>query len=289
MELAFFDVAKQVEDDMPEEQHIACNSHSREHNLAQERMRLGSLSFFGESSNVQTLAKESSQSRRDGGGHQNSQLPKAHDVWSRHFTEHDEGAVCTDKVAPFQLPVRSTADTLVDGYFSTVHVTFPILNQEEFMSQYNRIVAVRDAVVAVEDRAFFIALQFVLAIGAVHASLSNIIDTSDERDHLLYSTRARILALDNGVFNDQPDLGKVQVLGLGAVYCLVTDQMDRYLKLDLTFVIGALLTLDVEPETPLALQYALLDPLEGSSKARYSQPSAHNKHVKGRSGLRCSR
>lgn len=49
----------------------------------------------------------------------------------------------------------------------------------------------------------------------------------DERDHLLYFSRARLLSLNGNTILNHPDLQQVQVLGLIAFYLLATSQINR--------------------------------------------------------------
>ena len=203
-------------------------SHMSEDDFAHEGMDLRSRAFAGQSSDVQWMQSLANELQHDGGGGRQTQLPTPYYAQSSIFAEDNESAVVGNNVDPFQLPIVTTADTLVDGYFLTVHVSFPILNKSRFMHQYNKLRLVWHKPVEFEDRVFITILQLVLAIGAVHARLSSSVEVSDDRDHLLYFTRARILAIDSGIFNDQVHLGQAQVFGLAAMYCLVTDQMNRW-------------------------------------------------------------
>lgn len=142
------------------------------------------------------------------------------------YAEDMDSAVVGNQIDPFSLPVKSTADSLVKAYFSTVHLSFPILNKMDFMDQYDRLYSTMDPE-GFEHRTFVATLQLVFAIAAVHAHLIQADWTGDARDHMLYFSQARVLAVDTGILNDECYLGQVQVFGLGGMYLLVTNQLNR--------------------------------------------------------------
>lgn len=142
------------------------------------------------------------------------------------YAEDTDAAVVGHQIDPFSLPVKSTADSLVNAYFSTMHLSFPILHKVDFMNQYDQLYSTMDPE-GFEDRTFIATLQLVFAIAAVHAHLIQADWTGDARDHMLYFSQARVLAVDTGILNDDCYLGQVQVFGLGAMYLLVTQQFNR--------------------------------------------------------------
>ena len=202
--------------------------HVNDDEYAAEGMEPRPRAFAGQSSDVQWMRRLTNELDCEGNERPpQNQPPVSLSAQSNIFAEDNETAVVGDNVDPFQIPIRSTADALVDGYFRTVHASFPILNRSLFMQQYNKLELIWHKPVDFEDRMFITTLQLVLAIGAVHARLSGAVEVSDDRDHMLYFARARMLAVDSGIFNDQVHLGQAQVFGLGAMYCLVNDQMNR--------------------------------------------------------------
>ena len=204
---------------------MEATSHMNDDNFIHEGSQ--PRAFAGQSSDMQWMRRLANELKYEASERKQSQLPFPFFTRSSIFTEDNESAVVGDNVDPFQLPIGTTADALVDGYFTTVHVSFPILHQPLFKHQYNKLKLVWHKPVEFEDTMFITTLQLVLAIGAVHARLSSSVEVSDDRDHLLYFVRARMLAVDSGVLNDQVHLGQAHVFGLGAMYCLVTDQMNR--------------------------------------------------------------
>ena len=140
--------------------------------------------------------------------------------------EDMDTAVVGHQIDPFSLPVKSTADALVNAYFYTIHTSFPILDKNDFIDQYDQLYNAMDPE-GFENRAFIAKLQLVFAIAAVHTHLVQADWTGDARDHMLYFSKARVLAVDTGILNDDCYLGQVQVFGLGGMYLLVTNQLNR--------------------------------------------------------------
>ena len=143
------------------------------------------------------------------------------------YYEDMDTSIVGHQIDPFSLPLKSTADALVRSYFSTVHVSFPMINKADFLYHYRQVSSAND-LAAYPDRTFLSILHFVFAIGAVHAHLIEAEWAGDSRDHMLYFAQARMQAVETGVLNDICYLGQVQVFGLGSMYLLATDQINRY-------------------------------------------------------------
>lgn len=141
--------------------------------------------------------------------------------------EDADMSVVGNQIYPLELPIRSTADNLVEAYFATVQPSFPMFDRAEFMLQYQEVYNSPDLAVY-RDRNFIATLHLVFGIGAVHAHLVGAEWAGDERDHMLYIASSRMLAVDSGILNDLCYLGQVQVFALGALYLLATDQINRY-------------------------------------------------------------
>ena len=131
-----------------------------------------------------------------------------------------------DRLNPFDVPVKPTADRLIDIFFNTVHPSFPLIDKADFMAQYEQFFANQD-LANFQDRTFVATLQIIFAIAAVHAHLVEAEWAGDERDHLLYFAKGRMLGVDTGVLNDMAYLGQVLVFALAGMYLIVTDQVNR--------------------------------------------------------------
>ena len=143
------------------------------------------------------------------------------------WPEDMDPSIIGSQVDPYGLPIKATADALMNAYFSTVHPAFPILDQAAFLQQYETQFTPHE--VDPEDNDVFVALlQAVLAIGAVHAHVTNCQWVGDDRDHLLYFARSRLLSTYAGALSESVSMGQVQLLGLAAVYLITTDQTNRY-------------------------------------------------------------
>ena len=186
--------------------------------------------YMGNGSDVQWIRRlhsELEEPEADPGKHGGGTLPHLKAHFNTFFAEDMDQAIIGDQIDPFGLPIKSTADQLVRSFFTTIHLAIPLLDRARFLRQYKLLSSTWYAE-TFEDRMFVTILQLVFAIGAVHAHISGSENILDDRDHLLYSARARILAVDSGILNDVARLAQVQVFGLGAIYSLVSDRLDRY-------------------------------------------------------------
>ncbi|KAJ5104025.1 hypothetical protein N7532_004554 [Penicillium argentinense] len=123
----------------------------------------------------------------------------------------------------YAMPPRELADQLFDDYLRTVHPFFPIINRPLFTAQYRSFF---DSAARPGDK-WLAILNMIFAIGAKHAQLIESPWKGNEKDHLTYLTRARILSMNGDVLFSHPDLQQVQVEGLIAFYLLASDQINR--------------------------------------------------------------
>lgn len=123
----------------------------------------------------------------------------------------------------YAMPSREQAEHFFEDYLKTVHPFFPIINQPLFRAQYRTFC---DSSARPGDK-WLAILNMIFAIGSKHAHLVDAPWRGDEKDHLLYLTRARILSMNGDVLFSHPDLQQVQVEGLIAFYLLSSDQLNR--------------------------------------------------------------
>ncbi|KAJ5493263.1 hypothetical protein N7539_002009 [Penicillium diatomitis] len=123
----------------------------------------------------------------------------------------------------YAMPSRNVADQLFEDYLRTVHPLFPIINRPLFTAQYRTFF---DSNAQPGDK-WLAILNMIFAIAAKHAHLLEAPWKGEERDHLVYLTRARILSMNGDVLFSHPDLQQVQVEGMIAFYLLASDQINR--------------------------------------------------------------
>ncbi|KAI9842489.1 MAG: hypothetical protein M1838_003104 [Thelocarpon superellum] len=128
-----------------------------------------------------------------------------------------------DPVGEWNLPPKEVADTFVEAYFATVHPCFPLLHKARFLDSYDQCYR---SSAAAGGRRWRAMLNLILAIGAKYAILVQA-DLGDERDHLIFFTRARALSLDRGPLWDVGDLEQVQMLGVTVMYLMASNQTNR--------------------------------------------------------------
>ena len=129
-----------------------------------------------------------------------------------------------DQVDPSELPPRQTAEFLLNTYLESVHSTFPIIGKLNFSSQVRNFF---DNVQSRPGKHWLAILNLVFAIAAKYTHLIKSKKRGDERDHLVYFTRARLLGINADSVLAQPDLQRVQITALMAFYLLSVNQINR--------------------------------------------------------------
>lgn len=198
--------------------------------------------YIGQASEVswmQKLNKELSReagSDEHGGKHaalSSAVRPLAGRPESTLWPEDMDSSIIGSQVDPYGLPTKSTADALVKAYFSTVHPTFPMFDQAAFLRRYEVHFSSAETDPC-ENGVFVALLQAIFAIGAVHAHVTNCDWVGDDRDHLLFFARSRMLSTHAGALSESVSMGQVQLLGLAAVYLIATDQINRFVLSTIT-------------------------------------------------------
>ncbi|KAJ5950681.1 uncharacterized protein N7479_009094 [Penicillium vulpinum] len=123
----------------------------------------------------------------------------------------------------YSMPPREMADHMFEAYLTTVHPFFPIINKPLFSAQYRTFF---DSAAQPGDK-WLAILNMIFAIGAKHSHLIDAPWRGDDKDHLVYLTRARILSMNGDALFSHPDLQQVQVEALVAFYLLASDQINR--------------------------------------------------------------
>ncbi|EGE85086.2 fungal specific transcription factor domain-containing protein [Blastomyces dermatitidis ATCC 18188] len=139
----------------------------------------------------------------------------------------DLGVSISEAVEPYAIPPRETADKLFNAYLVSVHPSFPIIGKAVFTSQYNLFY---DQPSAMPGHKWLAILNMIFAIAAKYSLLIQAGGGVDDRDHLIYFTRAKALSMNGDAFFSHPDLQRVQVEGLVAFYFLATGQINRSWK-----------------------------------------------------------
>lgn len=133
------------------------------------------------------------------------------------------------------LPSRETANSIVEIYFSTIHVAYPFLSRETFDSLFPRLweespQSLSDAWKATfctspaYPRSYLVDIMF--AWGAAYASMSGESEGSDDA-HINYYNQAR-LYLGDVIDIFPPRIDVISCLLLVSLYLLMTHKPYRY-------------------------------------------------------------
>ncbi|KAF3941479.1 hypothetical protein ABW19_dt0210187 [Dactylella cylindrospora] len=125
----------------------------------------------------------------------------------------------------FKVPDRHTADPLVESFFNTIHLAFPIIFKPQFLKEYYAFM--NDRILVQPIRTWLASLNVIFAIGSFHSNLINATGKEATSDHLTYLARAQALFFNGSILFNNPDRRQVQALGLLGIYLLATKQINR--------------------------------------------------------------
>jgi hypothetical protein len=142
---------------------------------------------------------------------------------SSYFLDNESVSVY-EAVDPYEMPTREMANNLFEAYITRVHPSFPIVGKSVLSAQYHKFVL--GQVKRPPDK-WLAILNLMFAIGAKYSHLIQADWQADERDHLIYFTRARILSMNGDTMFEHPDLQQIQITGLMAFYMISISQINR--------------------------------------------------------------
>jgi hypothetical protein len=149
-----------------------------------------------------------------------------HPISESTYHRDDVSMLILDPVEPYERPPRHTADLLFKCYLDTVHPSFPIIGKTTFVGQYRNYYS--KTVQTGVNCNWVAILNLIFAIGAIYSRLIQADWRGNEHDHLIYFTRARLLAFNADSILDHAGLQSVQVTGLMAFYLAAINQINRY-------------------------------------------------------------
>lgn len=129
-----------------------------------------------------------------------------------------------EAVDPFEMPTQEHARSLFSTYMARVHPSFPVVGRINLQNQFNKFLA------RPMNRPPQKWLAIINMIFAIAAKLSHLIQAewqADDRDHIIYFTRARLLSIDTDTLFNHADLQSIQIYGLMAFYLMVVEQTNR--------------------------------------------------------------
>lgn len=143
----------------------------------------------------------------------------------------DQALIMRDLIASKELPPRETVESLLQTYLDTVHPVFPVIGKVTFVNQVQTFL---DNDQLTPGNNWLAILNLIFALAANYSHLVQADWRGDERDHLVYFNRARLLGMDGDAIFEHPDLQRIQVGGLMAFYLLSINQVNRFvLRLDI--------------------------------------------------------
>ncbi|KAE8837832.1 hypothetical protein PTNB73_04160 [Pyrenophora teres f. teres] len=194
---------------------------------------------------------------------QNSMPGSMHHVTDATFYLDSDDIEIDIAVDPYEMPNSDIAEKLFNCYIDTVHGTFPLMpaNFEDQFSRY--IQSIRNQHPYHVPPKWRATMNLLFAIGAKYSHLTGAEWRGDERDHLIYMTRAvQLLGLkDTMAFIAALSLDRVQATGALAFYFLVIGHVSRaWIMIGLSIRLALALGLHLRNEDP-SLDDAKREPL----------------------------
>ncbi|CAI9629556.1 unnamed protein product [Alternaria burnsii] len=160
---------------------------------------------------------------------QNARSGSMHHITDATFYLDSDDIEIDIAVDPREMPSPEIAEKFFACYMDTVHGTFPLM-PTNFEDQFRRYIQASKY-----GHPFFVpdswraTMNLLFAIGAKYSHLVGAEWRGDERDHLIYMTRAvQLLGLkDTLTFLAAPSLDKIQATGTLAFYFLVIGHVSR--------------------------------------------------------------
>lgn len=145
-------------------------------------------------------------------------------VYETSYHLDDLSITTFDHVDPYEVPTPETAQNLFHTYLTRVHPAFPIIGRLNLASQFQKFVSGQ---ATRPPEKWLAILNLIFAISAKYSHLVQADWKGDERDHLIYFTRARLLSVNSETVFSHPDLQVIQIAGLISFYFLCISQINR--------------------------------------------------------------
>ena len=129
-----------------------------------------------------------------------------------------------EAVDPYEMPAQEHAQTLFVTYMHRVHPSFPVVGRINLQNQFVKFLSRPGSKAPPKWLAI---INLIFAIASQYSHRIQVEWRADERDHLIYCIRARMLIMRGETLFDHPDLQLIQVLGLMSYYFLAVDQVNR--------------------------------------------------------------
>lgn len=141
----------------------------------------------------------------------------------------DQEPLETDLIAdPMEMPPFDLAERLIMAYMDSCHNSFPFLAKKAVMGEFYRYYAATQRGKPHNPPQKWLAtMNLVFAIGAVYSHLTAAEWCVDDRDHLVYYSRACMLGLKDPWWFSHPDLPQMQITGLLSFYYFSIGRVNR--------------------------------------------------------------
>lgn len=128
-----------------------------------------------------------------------------------------------ERLNPYDLPPKHTADMYYNTYFSVVDIHFPIIRKSLFTVQYERYYS---EPFLKPGKNWLCVLNLMFAIASRYCAFLGRAVPDGSEDKVFFS-RAKMLSANENIIYGHPDLQLVQIETLLAFYILIQSQVNR--------------------------------------------------------------
>ena len=181
---------------------------------------------FGDEKDMPNMSSTNVDSSKDTADSFNP-MAEAEAGFSVHETSYhldDESVTTFEHVDPYEVPTAETARNLFDAYMTRVHPSFPIVSKINLTIQFQKFLSGQ---AQRPPEKWLAILNLIFAIAAKYSHLVQADWKGDERDHIIYFTRARLLSVNSETVFQHPDLQVIQITGLISFYFVCIHQINR--------------------------------------------------------------
>jgi Fungal specific transcription factor domain len=153
-----------------------------------------------------------------------NEVDSAYSVHAMSYHLDDEPVTTFEHVDPYEVPTAETAQILFNTYFTRIHPTFPVVGRLNLTIQFQKFLS---GLAQRPPQKWLAIINLIFAIAAKYSHLVQADWKGDERDHIIYFTRARLLSVTSETVFEHPDLQVIQITGLISFYFLCISQINR--------------------------------------------------------------
>ena len=187
---------------------------------------MGTTSEVDWTRNLRNRIRGDTKSKHPGDG-LDDRNPKRATLGSSTHNLDEEDLLDPALVDPHMIPTPNETMVLLEEYFKSVQPQFPFIGKLNFRHQMKNFLGSDSQKPSRPSKKWLAVMNLVFAVAAKHMELIGTAFLADELNHRVFFARARILGLSAHSYFEPPNLQRVQILGMTALYLMTVNQINR--------------------------------------------------------------